>query len=271
MIRIAISGAAGRMGRRLVEMVLLDPDAELAAAIESADHAAVGQTAHELCMGEIPADAAGREVPVTDALPDAPLDVTIDFSSPAQAVRMAQRAAEKGFALLCGTTGLDAEQKAAIEAAAQQAPVIHAPNCTTGVNVMFQIAARIARTLGDGYDVEIVESHHRFKQDAPSGTALRLAECVAEALNRDLDTVGIYGRKGTTGQRPGDQIAIHTLRRGDVVGDHTVSFTTLGETIELTHKAHSRDAFARGALRAALWLAGKPPGLYTMDQVLGLV
>jgi 4-hydroxy-tetrahydrodipicolinate reductase len=270
MTRIGISGAAGRMGRRLLEMVLLEPKAALVAAVEGEGHPALGQPAYALCQAEIPAQARGRDVPVTADLPDTDIDVIIDFSSPQQTVRMSTLAAQRNFALITGTTGLSADERKSVAVAAATVPLIIAPNCSTGVNVMFNIAARIAEILGDGYDVEIVESHHRFKKDAPSGTALRLAERIAEALERDLDQVGVYGRKGLLGERPEEQIAIHALRRGDVVGEHTVSFTTLGETLELTHRAHSRDAFARGAVRAAMWLAEKEPGSYTMNQVLNL-
>lgn len=271
MPRIAVSGAAGRMGRRILALALLEPQVELAAALEAPGHPALGQPVSELVAGEVPDDLAGLDVQVADVLSqEARVDVAIDFSAPAQSVKLAELAVERGFALLVGTTGHDAKQKAAIAAAAGKVALIHAPNCSVGVNVCFQIVAEVAKLLGKGYDIEIVESHHRYKVDAPSGTALRLAERIAEVLDRDLEEVVTHGRRGMTGERSPDQIGIHALRRGDLAGEHTVYFTTLGETVELTHRAHSRDAFAMGAIRAARWLAGKPPGKYTMDAVLGL-
>lgn len=269
MTRIVVSGAAGRMGRRLLELVQQDPAATLVAALESASHPAVGQPVAALCS-DVPADRQA-DVRVTSEVPSgATADVLIDFSVPEQTVHLAGLAAERGWGIVIGTTGLDAAQQAQVQAAAARCPVLAAPNYSVGVTVLFRIVAEAARLLGEGYDVEVVESHHRFKKDAPSGTALRLAERVAEATGRDIARTAVHGRKGITGERTPREIGMHALRRGDVVGEHTVSFTSLGETIELTHRAHSRDAFARGAVQAAKWLAGKPPGRYTFEQVLGL-
>ena len=171
---------------------------------------------------------------------------------------------------MIGTTGFSSSHREEIAALARNAAIFVAPNMSIAVNLAYSVLATMAKVLGSDYDIEIVETHHRFKKDAPSGTALRMAEVIAGALGRDLATVAVYGRQGHPGERARDEICIMSLRSGDVVGDHTVSFGTLGERIELTHHAHSRDTFARGALRAARWLTGKPPGLYSMQDVLGL-
>jgi 4-hydroxy-tetrahydrodipicolinate reductase len=269
MTRIVVSGAAGRMGRRLLELVQQDPETSLAAALESAAHPAIGQPVASL-VSDVPAGQAsdvrvGAELPAGLAA-----DVIIDFSVPDQSARLAGLAAERGLAMVVGTTGFDTTQQRELDKAGERSALLVAPNFSVGMNVVFRVVAETARLLGAEYDVEIVESHHRFKKDAPSGTALRLAERVAEATGRDLAKTAVYGRKGITGERGAGEIGILALRRGDVVGEHTVTFTSLGETVELTHRAHSRDAFARGAIHAAKWLAGKPAGRYTFEQVLGL-
>jgi len=196
--------------------------------------------------------------------------VLVDFSFHTNVPVTAQAAAAAGRALVLGTTGLTPSEEQAIRAAAGVIPVVWAPNMSLGVNVLFALVKQAAATLGLDYDVEIDETHHRFKKDAPSGTALRLAERIAEGRNQSLGDVACYGRKGISGERPKGEIAIHALRMGDVVGDHTVTFGVAGERVELTHKASSRDAFAMGALRAAQWAAGRKPGLYDMSDVLGL-
>jgi 4-hydroxy-tetrahydrodipicolinate reductase len=197
-------------------------------------------------------------------------DVWIDFSTPGVAVANASAAARAGAAIVVGTTGLSAQDKAAIAAEANKIPVVLTPNMSMGVNVMLRLVADAARALGAAYDVEIVEAHHRAKRDAPSGTALRLAEAVAEATDRDLAKHARYERHGDIGPRTADEIGIQTIRGGDVVGDHTVFFLGQGDRIEITHRASSRDTFARGAVRAALWLHRRTPGLYDMRDVLGL-
>jgi 4-hydroxy-tetrahydrodipicolinate reductase len=268
MIRIVVSGAAGRMGRRLLELVQGDPATTLVAALEAASHPALGQPVAALAA-DVPA-GKGSDVRVSGELPPGlAADVVIDFSVPEQSVKVAALCAERGWRVVVGTTGLDAAQKAQIDAAASRVAVLTAPNFSLGMNVLFQLVAEAARRL-PGYDIEIVESHHRFKKDAPSGSALRLAERAAGATGRDLSKTAVYGRHGLPGERTAPEIGIHALRRGDVVGEHTVTFTTLGETLELTHRAHSRDAFALGAVHAAKWLAGKPAGKYTFEQVLGI-
>jgi 4-hydroxy-tetrahydrodipicolinate reductase len=179
-------------------------------------------------------------------------------------------ARKQGKAMVIGTTGLSKDDLAALREAAAVIPIMQAPNMSVGVNLLLKVLKDVARVLGDDYDIEIVEAHHRLKKDAPSGTALKMAEVIAQAVDRNLDEVGVYSRHGIIGERKKKEIGIQTVRAGDIVGDHTVLFGGLGERIEITHKASSRDTFARGALKAALWLAGKKPGLYDMQDVLGL-
>ena len=265
-MRIAILGADGRMGRALVRAVVAaGPEAKLAAATERPDSAALGQDAGVVATGQ----ALG--VAIKAGVPDAgAADVWLDFTVPAATIAYTEAAVAAGAALVIGTTGLAAEQRAAIERAAKKVPVVFAANYSIGINVMLKLVADAAQTLGPAYDLEIVETHHRAKRDAPSGTALRLAEALAEATGRDLATDALYERHGDIGPRPSTQVGVQTLRGGDVVGDHTVHFLGLGDRLEITHRASSRDTFAAGAVRAALWLAGRPAGLYDMRSVLGL-
>jgi 4-hydroxy-tetrahydrodipicolinate reductase len=197
-------------------------------------------------------------------------DVIIDFTAPAATISHVELAVEKNKAMVIGTTGIDAEHLQKIQDAAGKIPIMFAPNFSVGVNLLLNALQDMARVLGDDYDIEIIEAHHRLKKDAPSGTALKLAQVIADALGRDLDEVGRYARKGIIGERTKKEIGIQTIRGGDIVGDHTVMFCGLGERIEITHKASSRDTFARGALRAAAWIARQKPGLYDMQDVLGL-
>jgi 4-hydroxy-tetrahydrodipicolinate reductase len=196
--------------------------------------------------------------------------VLIEFSAPEATLEHLRRVADAGARAVIGTTGFTSTQREEIGELARRAAIMLSPNMSVGVTLALQVLATMARALGDDYDVEVTEIHHRFKKDAPSGTALRMAEVVAEALGRDLRSVGVYGRQGVPGERSQKEIAVMSLRSGDVVGEHTVSFGTLGERLELTHRAHSRDTFARGALRAARWIAGRAPGLYSMQDVLSL-
>src|SRR6185503_11461794 len=227
-------------------------------------------------LGRDAGEAAGvgrLAVPIT-ADADAALGqdrILIEFSVPEASLAHARLAARQGGRAVIGTTGFTPAQREELAAIGRSIAILVAPNMSVGVNVAFRILADMARMLGDDYDVEIVETHHRFKKDAPSGTALRMAEVVAEALGRDLDQVAVYGRQGLPGERTRPEIGILSLRSGDVVGEHTVSFGTLGERLELVHRAHNRDTYARGALRAARFIAGRPPGLYSMADVLGLV
>jgi 4-hydroxy-tetrahydrodipicolinate reductase len=264
-VRIAVVGAAGKMGRAIVRAIAETEGVRLGAAIDRAGSAELGQDAGTL------AGLAPAGVPVRAEAPQPrEVDVWIDFSSPATTVANARAAAAAGAAIVIGTTGLGAEDKDAIAAAAKSTPVVLTPNMSVGVNVLLKLVADAARALGPGYDLEIVETHHRMKRDAPSGTALRLAEALAEATGRDLAKTGRYDRHGDIGPRSASEIGVQTLRGGDVVGDHTVFFLGLGERIEITHRASSRETFARGAVRAALWLASRPAGLYDMRDVLGL-
>jgi 4-hydroxy-tetrahydrodipicolinate reductase len=265
-MRIAILGADGRMGRALVRAVVAaDPEAKLTAATERAGSPALGQDAGVVATGQPLGVAIKAGVPEAGAA-----DVWIDFTVPAATVAYTEAAVAAGASLVVGTTGLAPAERAAIERAAKKVPVVFAPNYSIGINVMLKLVADAAQTLGGAYDLEIVETHHRAKRDAPSGTALRLAEALAEATGRDLEADTRYDRHGDIGPRPQAQIGVQTLRGGDVVGDHSVHFLGTGDRLEITHRASSRDTFAQGAVRAALWLAGRPAGLYDMRAVLGL-
>jgi 4-hydroxy-tetrahydrodipicolinate reductase len=265
-MRIAILGADGRMGRSLVRAVVAaGPEAKLTAATERAGSAVIGQDAGVVAAGQALGVAIEAGVPATNAA-----DVWIDFTVPGATIAYTEAAIVAGASLVIGTTGLEPAQRAAIERAAKKIPVVFAANYSIGINVMLKLIADAAQTLGSSYDLEIVETHHRAKRDAPSGTALRLAEALAEATGRDLATDARYERHGEIGPRTATEIGLQTLRGGDVVGDHTVHFLGAGDRLEITHRASSRDTFAVGAVRAALWLAGRPAGLYDMRSVLGL-
>jgi 4-hydroxy-tetrahydrodipicolinate reductase len=262
---VVVAGAAGRMGSRLVACLVELRDLKLVAALEAPAHPALGRDAGEA------AGVGWLGVPlVADAAALTRDRILMEFSTPEATLEHLRLAARAGARAVLGTTGFTAGQREEIEELARRTAVVLAPNFSVGVTVALRLLAVMARALGDDYDVEITEIHHRFKKDAPSGTALRMAEVVAEALGRDLGTVAVYGRQGLPGERPSREIGMFSLRSGDVVGEHTVSFGTLGERLELTHRAHSRDTFARGALRAARFVAQRPPGLYSMLDVLGL-
>jgi 4-hydroxy-tetrahydrodipicolinate reductase len=266
MREVVVAGAAGRMGCRLVALLAEDPELRLAAALEAPGHRALGQDAG-LVAGVGP---VGVPVAADPAAALARDRILVEFSVPAATLGHLRLAAERGARAVIGTTGFSPAERAEIEGLAARIPILLSPNMSVATNVAFRVLRDIARYLGDDYDVEITEVHHRFKKDAPSGTALRMAEIVAEALGRDLGKTAVYGRHGVPGERPRQEIAVMALRSGDVVGEHTVSFGALGERLELTHRAQSRDTFARGALRAARFVAAAGPGLYTMQDVLGL-
>ncbi len=266
MLKICLVGAAGRMGRRITAAVAASGDTCLAAAIEAEGNPSAGQDIGALSEGSPLGVTVGSDLTAGVRASD----VVIDFSLPVSLERTVAACREAGKPLVTGITGLKPAEVDWLRQASTVIPLVYAPNMSVGVNVMFKVAAEVAKLLGDSFDVEIVETHHRFKKDAPSGTAKRLAEVIAGALGRDLDKVGCYGREGITGERPSDQIAIHAVRSGDVVGEHTVVFGALGERFEITHKAHSRDMFARGAVLAARFVAAAKPGLYDMQDVLGL-
>jgi 4-hydroxy-tetrahydrodipicolinate reductase len=264
-VRIAIAGAAGRMGRTLVEAVLRSGDLALGAALEASGHPQLGRDA-----GEPLGAPCGVAITADVAAAVAAADCLIDFTAPQATLAHAAACAAAGRAIVIGTTGFAGEERARVVAAADRIPVAMAPNFAIGVNVVFKLAEVAARILGDGYDVEIVEAHHRHKVDAPSGTALRLGEAVAGALGRDLKAVAVHGREGITGEREAKAIAFHAIRGGDIVGEHTVIFAGEGERVEVAVRSGSRMTYAQGALRAARWLEGKPAGLYDMFDVLGL-
>lgn len=265
-MKIAVSGAAGRMGKRIVALAYEHPHMVVSGALEASGHPAQGKDAGEI------AGIGHLGIAITDSVNDAlrEADVLVDFSSATASVDHVEAAAVLGKAIVVGTTGLSDEQKRIIQETGRKTRCLVAPNMSLGVNLLFNLAANAARCLGTEYDVEIVESHHKMKKDAPSGTAKRLAEVICDSLGRDLKTEGIYGRNGMVGERTPNEIGVMALRGGDIVGEHTVMFVTNGERIELIHRAHSRDAFAKGAIQAALWLVSKPNGLYDMQDVLGL-
>lgn len=264
--RIAIIGANGRMGKILIEAATLNPEAQLAAAIERPESSLVGADAGELAgIGKKGVAVVGSLTEVVEQF-----DVLIDFTAPASTLANARLCAEHGKGMVIGTTGFSPDEKEQLLTYQEQIPLCIAANFSTGVNVCLQLLATAARALGDDYDVEIVEAHHRHKVDAPSGTALRMGEVVADSLGRDLNKVAVYGREGQTGARDRDTIGFATVRGGDVVGDHSVMFMADGERVEITHKASSRMSFARGAVRAAVWLQQQPAGLFDMQDVLNL-
>lgn len=256
-----VQGATGRMGRRLLELIADAPDLALGAAIDRPDHPRIGDDAG-LIAGLPPSG-----IPLTATLePSANVDVMIDFSHPGGTIRLASECAERGVALLVGTTGLEGESLARVRAASDRIALLISPNTSRAVNALMRLVGEAARLLKASADIEIVERHHHFKKDAPSGTALRLGEIAAEAAGL-VST--IHGRSGQVGERPRGELGIHAVRAGDNPGEHTVIFGMPGDVIELTHRAYNRDGFATGALEAARFLAGKPPGLYAMADVFG--
>lgn len=263
-MKIAVVGVAGRMGRALVQAISEEASLRLSAGLVEPSSSLVGAD-----LGELAGQGKLGLVATAD-LAQADFDLLIDFTSPEATLHHARFCAAQGKAMVIGTTGLSAEQKAELATLAEQMPVVFAPNMSVGVNLCFKLLEMAAQVLGDDYDVEIVEAHHRHKLDAPSGTALGMGEAVAGALGRDLKEVAVYGREGFTGARDRQTIGFATVRVGDVVGDHTVIFGNEGERIEITHKASSRMTFAKGAVRAALWLQKQPAGLYSMRDVLHL-
>lgn len=265
MVKVVIVGCSGRMGQALIEGVLEDNALQLHGAVDRADSPTLGRDAGEQ-FGKKTGVVITHEV--GHALKGA--DVLIDFTRPEPSLDYLSACEQAGVAMVVGTTGFSPEQKQRIQQAAQNIGVVFAPNMSVGVNLLINLVKAAAKTLSEGYDIEIIEAHHRHKVDAPSGTALRLGEAAAEALGRDLNEVAVYGREGVTGERDANTIGFATVRGGDVVGDHTVLFAGIGERVELTHKASSRATFALGALRAAKFLKGKKSGLYDMRDVLGL-
>ncbi|PVY75955.1 dihydrodipicolinate reductase [Tamilnaduibacter salinus] len=266
MTRVAITGAAGRMGKVLVEAVDAADDLSLGAAIVHPDSSLVGADAGEVAgIGRAGVKLAAR---IDDVVDD--FDVLVEFTFPDLTLSNLEACREHGKSAVIGTTGLTDAEKAQVARAAESIPVVFAPNMSVGVNLLLNLLRTAATAMGDDADVEVIEAHHRHKKDAPSGTALRLGEVVADALGRELSECAVYGREGFTGERPRNQIGFETIRAGDIVGEHTVLFAAMGERIEISHKASSRMTFARGAIRAASWLADRPVGLYDMQDVLDL-
>ncbi|GAB4405993.1 MAG: 4-hydroxy-tetrahydrodipicolinate reductase [Thermodesulfovibrionales bacterium] len=266
MIRIAVAGAMGRMGNRIAALSREYESIKLTGAFERKGHAGIGKDIGVLTgvgeSGIILLDSIEKVIDQSD--------VVIDFTHTSSSIEHLKVASSKGKAMVIGTTGFTKDELDEIGFLTKNVPVVLAPNMSIGVNLLLKVLKDIARVLGDDYDIEIIEAHHRLKKDAPSGTAMKMAQVIAEAVNRDLDDVAVYTRKGMIGERTKKEIGIQTIRAGDIVGEHTVLFGGLGERIEITHKASSRDTFARGALKAALWVHGKPAGLYDMQDVLGL-
>lgn len=266
MIKVAILGAAGRMGQALVRGSRSLEGVQLAAAVEKADSPWVGRDAGQ------PAGIGDTGVVIASDLRAvlAAADVAIDFTFHGAVPENAELCAALGKPVIIGTTGLDPAETARVKKAAEKLPIVWAPNYSLGVNLLFSLVRRAAQILDANYDIEIVEMHHHFKKDAPSGTALGLAKAAAAGRGQELDAVANYGRHGQTGERPKGEIGIHALRGGDVVGEHTIIFAADGDRVELAHKASGREGFAHGALMAAKWVAGRKAGLYDMQDVLGL-
>lgn len=266
MTRIAIAGAAGRMGKILIEAVNMTDGVTLSAAFERAGGSSVGMDAGELAglgkLGVVMSDDIQKII--ND------FDVLIDFTSPEATIANIGVCQQAGKKMVIGTTGLTDAQKNTLTQTAANMPIVFASNYSVGVNVCFKLLEIAAKTMGQDVDIEIIEAHHRHKKDAPSGTALSMGEVVAKALGRDLKTHAVYAREGQTGERPRDVIGFQTIRAGDIVGEHTVMFADIGERVEITHKASSRMTFASGAVRAAQWVSDKDKGLFDMQDVLNL-
>ena len=266
MIRVTVAGIAGRMGSILAKLVVNTTDMELVGATEDVGHALIGENVSDL-IGR-----RGLGVRVTDRIQDALLeaDVLLDFTAPKSSMAALEICVKNRVAAVVGTTGFDPAQEKRIEKYAETIPIVSAPNMSLGVNLLARLVKQAAKALGPAYDIEMVEVHHRQKADSPSGTALMLAHTIADARALELEKALVWGRHGKTGARPDDQIGVMSLRAGDVVGEHTIMFCGPGERLELIHRAHSRETFAQGALRATRWVVGKSPGLYSMMDVLGL-
>ncbi len=266
MVKIVVAGARGRMGARIVALSKEYEGLRLAGAFERPGSGDIGKDIGTLSgigvAGVILEEGPERVIERAD--------VVIDFTNPGATIEHLKLASTKGKAMVIGTTGFSKDQIQEVMRITRDIPCVLAPNMSAGVNLLLRVLRDIAKVLGDEYDIEIVEAHHRLKKDAPSGTAMKMAQVIADAINRDLDEVAVYARRGIIGERTRKEIGIQTLRAGDIVGEHTVLFGGLGERIEITHRASSRDTFARGALKAAVWVYGRPAGLYDMQDVLGL-
>jgi 4-hydroxy-tetrahydrodipicolinate reductase len=265
-LNLIVCGAGGRMGGAVVRAIVESHEVKLAAAIDRPGSPRISKDAGEI------AGAGHLGIPISDRIEPylSSRSVVVDFTNPDASLGLLRAASKKRVPVVVATTGFDTTQLAEIKKLSRQTAMLLSANTSLGVNVLLALLGKAARMLGDEYEVEIIEAHHRFKKDAPSGTALALGRTVAAALDRDFDKVAVSGRKGIIGERSKKEIALLSVRAGDIVGEHTVIFGGMGERLEFIHRAHSRDTFARGALRAARWLAGKKPGLYGMQDVLGL-
>ena len=264
MIKVIVTGAAGRMGSTIIRLISEDDILELVGAVE--------REGFEEIDAAIPANIKETGIIIKDnidKLSNVEADVIIDFTSPMATMKTLEFATLNKIAMVIGTTGLSDENLSKIKESSEHIPVVQSPNMSVGVNTLFKITEIVAKILGNDYDVEIIEAHHRFKKDAPSGTAVKLGSIVAEALGRKYPDDAIFERKGIIGERTQKEIGMQTIRAGDIVGEHTVMFGGIGERIELTHRAHNRENFARGALKAAKWIKSQDPGLYSMFEVLG--
>ena len=264
MIRVAITGVCGRMGRCLTRGVVQHPDMQLVGAVQYPSHPQIGHDAGVVAgIGNIGVTVTGK---LDDVLHTS--DVVIEFSKPEATLDHLQQVVDADKAMVLGTTGFTDDELARIKILASRIRCVMAPNMSLGVNVMIQVLELIAKALGNDYNIEVIEAHHNHKADSPSGTALRVAETLTTALGQDLEEVGVYGRHGIVGARPKKQIGIHAVRGGDIAGDHTVLFTTAGEQLSVVHRAHSPEAFAKGAIRAARWVLDAPRGLHDVSEVL---
>lgn len=270
MIKVVVSGAAGRMGARIAYLVLQEDGMELVGAIEEPGHPSNGCDISQLIGGKAWGKAEAVPLMSDEHLPEIlkKADLIIEFTNPEATLKHLSICTASGKGMVIGTTGLKDEELAEIKEASSIIPILVSPNMSLGVNLLFDIVGRVAKALGEGYDIEIIEAHHHHKKDAPSGTARKLGEIIAASLGRRLEDVAVYGRQGLVGQRDKREIGFSVIRAGDIIGEHTVLFCTEGERIELTHRAHSRDTFAAGAIRAARFLASASPGLYDMGDIL---
>lgn len=269
MIKAIVTGVAGRMGKCISTTIQNQEGIALAGGTERNGSEFLGRDVGEVAgVGPV-----GKPVfsDLCQAFEAGEADVAIDFTTPEATLKNLKAVVKMGKGMVIGTTGMEKDQRAEIEEASRCIPIVFAPNMSVGINLMIRLIREAAIVLGDDFDIEIIEAHHRFKKDAPSGTAMKLAEVLAEAMGKDLEKDGVFARKGMIGERKRGEIGIQTLRAGDIVGDHTVLFGGMGERLEITHRASGRETFARGAVKAAIWLQGRSPGLYSMQHVLGLV
>ena len=267
-LKLAVSGATGRMGHTILELAAKNPQFEIVGALENSTHPSVGKSLSEV-LPSLGSHVKAKLYPVLPEISPKP-DVLIDFTQPQGTMGYVKEAQNTGIGIVIGTTGITDAEKKQVEEAAKKIPIVMATNMSLGMNLLFALVKEAAAKLGTAYDVEIIEAHHNLKKDAPSGSALSLGESVAQAWNVDLNKVSTHGREGKPGERVKGTIGFHAVRGGDIVGDHTVLYAGPGERLELRHQAHSREAFAQGALKAALFLAGKKNGLFNMQDVLGL-